>query len=241
MVDSNARITKATDQSDALDLRDLPSASPTPQAARLREVARQLWDVISGDCFGMRPDPWVCHDESHGDGCTTESHQCRRDTEIIAKFLESTVLAERAARLEGSFYDEHGGRTSELLSEQARAVMEQIRARWHVSEFAFGPIYDGIARAVLAERASFCEAHQPPHETCPCCEAVRADDERLAERAACAEIRKHAQAVVNAWRDEDDNISDAVFIELIETLSAALDVRSPAGRTRQEQDDDEKT
>ena len=217
----------ADQQSD--DLRDLPSASLTPQAARLREELLE-WVRVSLDEF-LRPANLEASDKA--------VEQFTQILEAHAKHLaESTVLAERAARLEGSFYDEHGGRTSELLSEQARAVMEQIRARWHVSEFAFGPIYDGIARAVLAERASFCEAHQPPHETCPCCEAVRADDERLAERAACAEIRKHAQAVVNAWRDEDDNISDAVFIELIETLSAALDVRSPAGRTRQEQDDD---
>jgi hypothetical protein len=106
MVDSDSRITKADQQSDALDLSSSSSsvgaAAPAPQAARL----------------------------------------------------------------EGDFYDEHGGQINEPLSERVRAVMEQIRAcnlGARLAEvptlFAFGPIYDAIARAVLAERAA-CAANE---------------------------------------------------------------------------------
>jgi hypothetical protein len=59
-------------------------------------------------------------------------------------------------------------------------------------------VAEQMAARLLAEQqrkqAGFCEAHQPPHETCACCEAVEADN-RL--RQAIALLRQWAYPGVN--------------------------------------------
>lgn len=50
-----------------------------------------------------------------------------------------------------------------------------------------GSMNESAEQRLGAVEALFCEAHQPPHDSCPCCEAVRADDRRLDAEAALLE------------------------------------------------------
>lgn len=42
----------------------------------------------------------------------------------------------------------------------------------------------------------FCEAHQPPHNACPCCEAVHADDEKKAAEADVAALQRERDEIL---------------------------------------------
>jgi hypothetical protein len=69
----------------------VPSREPLDALAD--KTARELWAVITEDCFGMTPDPWVCDDESDGTGCQTEGHWCLRHRERVARFLLAALRA----------------------------------------------------------------------------------------------------------------------------------------------------
>lgn len=53
-------------------------------------AADGLWDTISGDCFGMTPDPWVCDERQ------TCTHRCREYTGIVADAIEAALRAVQA-------------------------------------------------------------------------------------------------------------------------------------------------
>ena len=62
----------------------------------LREIAERLadglWDTISGDCFGMTPDPWVCDERQ------TCNHRCRDHTRTVADAIEAAFSQAQAER-----------------------------------------------------------------------------------------------------------------------------------------------
>jgi hypothetical protein len=78
-------------------------AQPTPPAEGetaegLSAIARGIWKVISEECFGMTPDPWVCDDESDGDGCKHPQHYCRENTARLAAYLQREIAALKEPR-----------------------------------------------------------------------------------------------------------------------------------------------
>jgi hypothetical protein len=65
--------------------------------------------VIAGDCFGMTPDPWVCHEFSEGERCSSKGHVCEQHTERVADTIERAWLAECDRRSRAVEAPRHSG------------------------------------------------------------------------------------------------------------------------------------
>lgn len=90
----------------------------------LQEIAEKwalaLWDVISGDCFGMTPDPWVCDDEANGTGCMDPRHECRRYRAKLAIVIANAVREREQSAV------------ARALEEAARDIPERAKTPWTV-------------------------------------------------------------------------------------------------------------
>lgn len=102
------------------------------------------------------------------------------------------------------------------------------------------------------KETGFCEAHQPPHGSCPCCEAVHADDERREVSQALHQAKEEneklkelgrrtlpaleaIESLFNAQRRERVSLNPE-WATIAERWRIFADQLSPASPARHEQD-----